>query len=370
MKELDYITPFYNEKHSRDAVINSIDRLLNSHILSSYVIPFSSTKSVFDVFAEKKEGIRKLKRLYSNKGLHSYELKNTFKENGREKEISGCFFVYEHPDYNQVFAAITIEPQEFINRVLLPYIKSRHPDIITTFITHKKLKRILDEFIIKNQFSDIIIKRASHRLRLEDEGKHKKIVPMVSWPDMELNEAFDWVYQNNGWFQSLQFDVKRDFKTEAEVFFTRQGIVRTNRLFSKIFDAFVHPVCKTIYGNIQIFGHRSRREYADLSARPLSIDFEVDQFSDTKENNRFIQAVKRLKTASVSVLHGNPYVQLSVIDYFDGSTFDLWVLSSNRLVIVPQMKGTIPAIKRLINHIFDTYAEGNIRDFEESRNES
>jgi hypothetical protein len=57
---------------------------------------------------------------------------------------------------------------------------------------------------------------------------------------------------------------------------------------------------------------------------------------------------------------------MSVIDYFDGSAFDIWVLSSSQLVIVPQMKGTVPAIKRLVNHIFDSYAEGKIKDYKES----
>jgi hypothetical protein len=61
-------------------------------------------------------------------------------------------------------------------------------------------------------------------------------------------------------------------------------------------------------------------------------------------------------------------VHLSVIDYFDGSTFDLWVFDANQLIIVPQMKGSIPAIKRLVNHIFDTYAEGAIKDYQESAN--
>ena len=49
---------------------------------------------------------------------------------------------------------------------------------------------------------------------------------------------------------------------------------------------------------------------------------------------------------------------------FDGSTFDLWVLSANRLVLVPQMKASIGAIKRIVSHVFDNYAEGHIGNFE------
>lgn len=191
---------------------------------------------------------------------------------------------------------------------------------------------------------------------------------MVSWPKMDLNKAFNWVYQNNGWFQSLQFTALREKSPVAEVSITRQGVVRTDRLFSKVFNNFVLPVCKTIHENNVFFGNRSRRENLNLAARPLTIDFDIDQFSDPSENMKFIQALKRLNKSSISVLHGNPYIHLSVIDYFDGSSFDLWVLNSNQLVIVPQMKGSIISIKRLINHIFDNYSEGDIKEYQEILN--
>ena len=149
-----------------------------------------------------------------------------------------------------------------------------------TFITHKKLRKLLETFQIENRFSKLLITHASQRFRFNEEGKDEKIVPMVSWPKMDLGEAFNWVYQNNGWFQSL----------------------------------------------------------------------------------------RRLNKVSISVLHGNPYIHLSVIDYFDGSTFDLWVLNSRQLFIVPQMRGSVFSIKRLINHIFDSYTEGDIKDYQGSIN--
>jgi hypothetical protein len=149
----------------------------------------------------------------------------------------------------------------------------------------------------------------------------------------------------------------------ATVSFSRQGITRANGLFTQVFEGFVVPVCKRIHENVDFFGQRSRRERADLSARPLVIDFASEQIAEDNERQRFVQAMKRLNRASVSVLHGNPYVHLSVLDYYDGSVFDVWVLSGREITIVPQMKGTIAAIKRLIHHIFDSYAEGQLRDY-------
>jgi len=40
-------------------------------------------------------------------------------------------------------------------------------------------------------------------------------------------------------------------------------------------------------------------------------------------------------------------------------------LSPKIIAIVPQMKGSVAAIERLVNHIFDSYAEGKIVDYSE-----
>jgi len=366
-KGFDFVTPFYNQRHNRDSLIKSIDSLLTSESgMSVRVIPFSCNNPPDNWFPKIPSSSRNVQLIRTNEGVRLFELTYSFKDGTKRIKESGYFFVYEHPEYKKVYLALTVESSIFFHRALLPFIRSLYPQGMMTFITHKRLRRLLEEFQTMNQFKDLIITRASYRLRFEEEGIHKKIVPMVSWPDMELKEAFDWVYHNNGWFESLQFEAIKDSAVWAEVSFTREGVVRTNRLFSKIFLAFALPVCKTIHENIEIFGHRSRLERNDLSAKPLTIDFGMAQFADASENAKFIQAIKRLRTASTSVLHGNPYIHMAVIDYFDGSTFDLWVLNPNQMVIVPQMKCSIPAIKRLINHVFDTYAEGEIKDYGEA----
>lgn len=347
-------------------MIQGIDSILTSKSLSVRAIPFSCDKPPIEWFPKIIGGSRHALLINENEGVQLFELTHSFKDGDEERKESGRFFIYEHPKYEKVYVALTIESSDFFRRVILPFIQGLYPTVIMTFITHKKLRNLLEEFQATNQFTDLIITRASQRLRFEEEGKHKKVMPIVSWPDMDLTEAFNWVYQNNGWFQSLQFEVRKNSTRIAEISFTRQGIVRTNHIFSKVFEAFVLPVCKTIHENIEIFGHRSRRENSDLHAKPLVIDFGEEQFLEISENAKFIQAMRQLKTASVSVLHGNPYIHMSVIDYYDGSTFDLWVLNSNHLVIVPQMKGSISAIKRLINHVFDTYAEGEIKDYAEA----
>lgn len=364
----DFISPFYKKNHSSDSLIGEIDSLLGTKDFSAKCIPFYSDRHPTELFPKSSTKSRKVVIQKKGDGVHLFKLTYYYREGSEEKEEAGIFFIYEHPEYTKVYVAITIESSNFFRRGLKPFIEGLFPHTMMTFITHQRLKKILEKFQVENQFLDLIITRASQRFRFNSNGKERKIVPSVSWPKMNLIEAFDWIYQNNGWFQSLQFKATGPTSSIGEVSITRQGIIKTTHQFSKVFEGFVHPVCKVIYENSEFFGNRSRVNNTKLSARPLTIDFESEQFQDVSENEKFIAALKYLKKASVSVLHGNPYIHLSVIDYFDGSTFDLWVLNSNQLVIVPQMKASIFSIKRLINHIFDKYAEGAIREYERTAN--
>lgn len=362
METFDYISAFYAERHTPLGIVREIDSLLSAQSLNVRAIPFACEIGTVQWLDGRKSGERLSQRLYSDGRLTCFQLTYSYKEQGRRKNESGRFFTLQDDRYPDAFVALTVEPTSFYDRALLPFLTSFYPKVMMTFITHKKLRRLLEQFQGKGD-RELVITRASQRLRYEEPERGHHNIPVISWPSITLGEAFDWVYQQNGWFESISFDVRKQFLVLANLTLTRKGIVRANALFAEAYSSFVRPVCKTLHDNLELFSHRARLEREDWSPRPLVIDFEEGQFRDVEDNRRFIMAMRRLKTASVSVLHGNPYVQLSVIDYFDGSVFDIWVLDEHQMVIVPQLKGSVAAIKRLINHVFDDYAEGNLINY-------
>ncbi|GAB4289249.1 MAG: hypothetical protein Kow0090_01910 [Myxococcota bacterium] len=351
---------FYSSSHNRKEIAKKVDNLLAEseakNKLIAAVIPFSSTKNPIEWLSESS------KISLIQKGDVS-QFKQDFYSREEVKIEEGRFFIYEHPKYKQIYIALTLEERGFQNK-WIAFFRRLPPRIMTTFIKQQRLKELLEQFQENNAFDKLIVKRASSKNRIEQDGEEKDI-STVDWLGMPIAEAFELAYQRNGWFKSLQFEAIKNLRRYATISLSRDGVIKTNNLFSQVFESFITPICKIIYDNIRLFGNRSRRDNETLSPRPLVIDFEREQFAEVSENAKFIQAMRQFETASVSVLHGNPYIHLSVVDYFDGSAFDIWVLSSDKLIIVPQMKGSVPAIKRIINHIFDTYAEGRIRDYEE-----
>lgn len=364
MKTFDFLDAFYRAKHDEDALLHDLEGVLSAESASVRLIPFGCEVESVEWLGQLTRGKRRAVLLKRQRHLSEFRLDYAIKRAGEERCNSGRFFVLQHPEYQKVFVALTVEPSGFFDQALMPLLASAYPKVLLTFITHKRLKRLIEEFKARGSYRDLIITKASQRLRCQEGSRLEHAMPVVSWPQMSLDQAFDWVHQNNGWFQSIQFRVKESDRILATISVTRQGIVRADGLLSLAYKGFTLPVCKTIHENVTLFSRRARLAHPDLSTSPLVVEFDSGQFSDAEENKRLIQAMRNMRTSSISVLHGNPYVHLSILDYNDGSAFDLWVLDESRIILVPQLKASVAAIKRLINHIFDNYAEGSLSSYQ------
>ena len=364
MEPIDYLSAFYGQTHTRETLPGAIEGVIDAHRVAARALPFYSHVAPGEFLRRSLAGWQcHVEEM--GPGVQLYTGTAPFKDpDGERQRKRVFFFVYDHSEYPNVYVLLTLEDSRTFAS-LRAAIEGAFPTVITTFITHRRLERLMESFQSQNNLSRLVIKRASCRLRLpaREKAGSRRVMPVVSWPQMDLREAFDWLREHDGWFQSLEFDAWQDHRLLASVSFSRQGITRATGLFSKVSAGFVDPVCKTIDENVRFFGQRARRDRDDLSVRPVVIDFESDDIASAEDRQLFVQAMRSFPAASVSVLHGNPYVHLSILDYYDGSLFDVWVLSGSEICIVPQMKGSVAASKRLVRHIFDEYAEGSLREY-------
>lgn len=361
MSPLDFNQKFYEDSFSREEFLRRLDVASNSSYIKISMIPFGCTHDPVDFLNQRYIG-KKYIELIRDIGdeIKLYKLTHSIGSGTAQNVVSGKFFIFKYDDLSNVYVAITFENSNFYHKELKPLFNALFPDFIFNFIKSDSLKKLIQEFSDRNDITDIEIKRASQKLRYQDDQS----MSAVTWPNMQLEDAFRFIHENNGWFKSLKFNAKRHDSIVTEVSIDRQGRTRTDRQFLLVYDSFVRPSARMLIDNYRLFSNRSRRITENFSPRPLSIDYSNDVFNDVSVNKTFINVVSKLEKASVSVLHGNPYLQLSITDYIDGSSFDVWVLQSDQIIIVPQLKGTVAAIKRLINHIFDTFAEGDINNYE------
>jgi len=354
---MDYIKAFYEQTHTIESLVANLDSLLGSQRdLQIKCFPIYINPDFFRKFVKCNNSHFKL--IKTNQNIYLFSCFFPIRYMGEIKNLSGKVFFIEDQKYPGIFNILTLDNSVFFKRGLFRYFSKLYSNSSMVFISHNKLKQLLFTFKQQNSFQYFIISRASTRFRIA-----KNIVPSVNWPSVSLEKAFEWATEEDAWFNNIMFKVKKAHSPEAIISISRNGIIKSNLFFKNIYNCFLIPLSEMLHNKIEFFSKRSRLENPQKDIKPLCIEFDIERFTDRKENKKFISAIQSLKAASVSVLHSNPYIHLSIIDYYDGSILDLWVLSKDKIIIIPQLKGTFQSIKRLVNHIFDNYGEGEIKNY-------
>jgi hypothetical protein len=186
----------------------------------------------------------------------------------------------------------------------------------------------------------------------------------LTWNNSSIDDAKEWLDENDGFFKSIQFKAIEVDREVTNSFIDRRGTMRIDKNFSKLFTSCIVPILSMLDSYMKLFENRGRRDNKLLKVRPLEINFETQVFMEKENHVKFIKMMTYLEDTSISVLHANPYMHLSIMDYDDGSSYDLWVVNASQILLVPQLRSSIISLKRIVNHIFDYYAEGEIRDHE------
>jgi hypothetical protein len=352
--DFDYLNTFYSQPHDHASLFDNIDSLLQGHSgIQVKAFPCYIEKNFFqDIMADRSS----LKVLNQSNGIGQFEYERIIKSKKGEETAIGKLFIVSNSNYEDIYTIITLDSSLFFS-YLRDYFRNHYPRTSLTFITHNSLHKMLIGFREQNNIDELRIVRASMKSRVE-----QTVISSIHWTQFSLEEAFHWVKEENGWFENITFEAKKTMTPKFKISISREGVIKASNFFSAIYTSFLTPISKRVYENMKFFSKRARLEN-NGEIRPLCINFGYSHFDTLDENKRFISAMKRMRASSISVIHGNPFIQLSVFDYYDGSAYDLWVMSDDKIVIVPQMKSSFQAVKRLINHIFDNYYEGHIEEY-------
>lgn len=144
---------------------------------------------------------------------------------------------------------------------------------------------------------------------------------------------------------------------------SRNGLIRLEHAISPFYDKVFPLVARLVDEKTRLYSNRSRGDN-NGAIRALAITLDSAMAKDHSENPTLIKTIESMPHITVSVYHSNPYVHMSLVDYMDGSSFDIWVLSARQIIIVPQMRATHTSIARLTNHIFERFGEGCVADHE------
>jgi hypothetical protein len=308
-----------------------------------------------------------LTHLGTNGNLSLFEYHRRF---GRqdEKRITVQFAVARpmpEPIYILLFVA---QPQCWRNGIL-PLTESLYPRAARPFLTQSELHEVMKNLQRLTQPRGLRILEFSSKMRLTATAR-KRFQSVREWTDADLDSVFRDARERNVWFRSVSFDIVADrdgyvVSTGIQAKLSKYGYFSCTGGFELFEKSVLRRLIQIGAERLKFFSNRDRLGTAHHALKPLRIEYEMDVFKSAEQSRRLVEAMQRLKHGTCTILHANPYIHLSIVDNIDFSSADLWVLSQRQIILIPQLKASEVALKRIVNHIFEHFREGTISELQE-----
>jgi len=302
-------------------------------------------------------------RIWETKSSVKLEIRSRHDPGSRESETKYLVYGLRHEARPDVVTLLAFKDRMAFYDGIRRWVHFNKRDLVSPALSDRRFRHILEAFQGTENLSGLVVTRASVRLRMEPQAERASVgFTSVAWPGVPLPQAFQWVWDNNGWFRTLTFDALRGHHEVGRFSLGRRGEVSATQRFSAAFRALCVPLGSTFAEDERAFGHRARRDLKFREVRPLAIEYGRGIFSDASAIRRLASALRLFPNGVVSVYHGNPYLHAAILDQVDGSSTELWVTNAGRILLVPQMRATVWGLKRVVQHIYDTFAEGEVTD--------
>lgn len=327
------------------------------------VLVVTSQEQVRELFTTASEPGYSVSSVGEGNRISHFKLTHRYGRSGVHSQ-SGFLSVAEL-DIPHVYLLVAVSGWPFWNKTVSPLVQRLYPKVIRVYFSQEEMHRLAKG--IRARDDAIRILKTSARRRLKSGTARRRFETDIRWTDQPLDVVFRGAAEENLWFKSITFELGRvengRFESQGvEASISKYGSIFCNAFFGGLLKRVVFPMAEIAAAKFQFFTGRERRKTPDLPPRPVVISFSSDLFRSTDDSKKFIAAMGRMSSASCTVLHGNPYIHLSFVDNLDGSSARLWVLKPNELTIVPQIKTSEAALKRMVNHVFEEWGEGEIKE--------
>ena len=107
----------------------------------------------------------------------------------------------------------------------------------------------------------------------------------------------------------------------------------------------------------------NRERHAHVrTEQAIAVQMTSGIFADAGSISDLLEALSEQRGVGVAVLHRNPYLHVAVTDYLDGSNFDAFVTSDDKVLIYPGYRASAGALTRLTEHIAERFAAREVVD--------
>ena len=267
-----------------------------------------------------------------------------------------------------VYLAVTDGSDAFVDRVLEPFVKSLYPGVSEAALSSAEMRGALN---ILERRSGCTVRIAGVEACLEQDGAGGSSRggpdageggrgPSAACEDAPYRDALDEAAEGGRRIGGVQMRLVRDGAPRWSA--RSRGAAGSGSGCRCGRSARARCPTWRAWQAARPSSTRGALGWKTAAASGRSIILDGDMFWGAHENYRFVRIVRSMPRTMGSTYCANPYVHMSLVDCTDGSSFDVWVATVDRITIIPQIKATHAAVARLVNHIFERFGEGRVEE--------
>jgi hypothetical protein len=311
--------------------------------------------------AQRKAGLHEER---STPGLSLYSYTRRFGKDGQNR-LHGEFVVAPTVA-DHVYLVLCVDTPDFYRNGLTPLVASLYPRAARALVSQRELYGLLRGLQRAVVPAHLRILEFSARRRLQVLAR-KRFESVRDWTDIDIDSAFREASERNVWFRSVSFDVAAGEGESSPLVGVRgrvskYGYFAANRSFQLVDDLLGKQLVRIAADRLRLLSNRERRSTPNHGLLPVEIVYSQNVFRAQDEIGRLLESLRRMPKSTCTVLHANPYMHVMMVDSRDFSAADVWVLSQDRVLVVPQLKASFAALRRIVNHIFEQFGEGNLAE--------
>jgi len=360
-----YNTP----KNDSKDILSTIDAILTNLGYEIRILILSSKYDIVDVMESRSFKTFNYKKQKLGEDIYSFKLFKKFR--GRKKVRESNFIIFKHSN-PFIYILITHEKYGVFHYDIISFINKFYPKIARTYIDSQYMKKIFQNLEKKIEDVSIRITRVSTQSRITNKEARKHYATDIKWTDISYEEMFQSVEENDEWIKSIYFtfigtdgliSTKKINLADVNCQISRTGVFKCNKQLLFFYDTIVKDIIDKAIDDLNLLNDRQRKKEEKFKPKPIVIEYKIDLFKDSNQNKRLIEVLQGIPYSSLSVSHSNPYLNCSFVDFKDGSSYDIWILSNNEITIIPQIRSTYASLERLSHHIFIGLREGVIKNY-------
>ncbi len=275
------------------------------------------------------------------------------------------------PNFSRI---TTVSYSNFWNRGVSRVVRKMYPQGMPVFFKQDEIENALTSLEqalpdgYRVRIADVTAK--AERPSSASSPNRRSLDTERRWTNLSIKNVFISAQEREQWFTGLRFIVQKQKKNSNRYY--QVGAGRLSKYGQISFDSHYEEITSILLGKLEEFAFqrlalldkRGIRERGYKAGKPIEISYSYEAFEKIEEVRRFGKAISSYPNATKAVFHSNPYYHASVADFLDGSSFDVWVLSPTKVVIIPQAKSSVQGFERLISHIFSNFGEGRVNEFQ------